>query len=360
MPADQPTASINNPSRDPKETPKDPRDAADKDGQFRRQASQFRNFISSSLDSEFPPEKDRYVLYLNRGCPWAHRTNIVRSLKGLEDIIQVVVMDHSMGPEGWVYNPERKGTEPQDPLYGFTKHKDLYLKADPTYQGKYTVPALWDKKTETVVNNESSEIIRMFYSEFDDLLPMELQENKKPAGGLLPPELKDQIEEMNAWVYDEISNGVYKTGTLYHPERMSPTTNLCTGFAQAQEPYENNIKTLFAALDRMEKHLSTSPGPFIFGKHLTEADIKLYPTIVRFDSAYHTLFKCNLKMIRHDYPAIHQWLLHVYWDLSPAETRGAFRGTTYFDAVSSDSICACTRQDRLTERLDQRGLRGCL
>lgn len=221
-----------------------------------------------------------------------------------------------MFPEGWGYSG-RNGTMEKDPLYGFTRHRQLYEKAEPGYEGRVLVPTLWDKKNETIVNNESSEIIRMFYTEFDDVLPEKFQEKSHPAGGFLPDSLKKDIDQFNEWVYNDINNGVYKTG-----------------FASSQEAYEQNIDVLFKALDRVEAHLGESEGPFLFGKHLTEADIRLYPTIARFDIAYHNLFKCNLKMIRHDYPRIDKWYRNIYYDEGGETRGGAFKKATYFDHVS--------------------------
>jgi putative glutathione S-transferase len=291
------------------------------DGEFRRPDSIFRSVVSSSPDAEFPAEKDRYVLYLNLGCPWAHRTNLVRSLKGLEGIIDIVTTGIVLGPNGWFFSGE-DGSADKDPLYGFKYLKELYFKANPAYTGRYTVPVLWDKKKETIVNNESSEIIRMFYSAFDELLPAELREVNRPGGGYYPEQLRADIDEMNTWVYDTVNNGVYKTG-----------------FATSQAAYETNVDQLFKSLDRIETHLADPKHqPYLFGEEITEADIRLYTTIVRFDVAYHTIFKCNYKMIRHDYPRIHKWLRLLYWDESARTTGGAFKRTTNFPAVRLYSI----------------------
>lgn len=197
----------------------------------------------------------------------------------------------------------------------------LYRKADPGYEGRYTVPALWDKKTETIVNNESSEIIRMFYSEFDAFLPEEDRESGHPAGGFYPEALRGRIDEMNEWVYDTVNNGVYKTG-----------------FATTQQAYEAAIFPLFESLDRLEKHLEENEkegkGPYLMGKSVTEADIRLYTTLIRFDVAYYNIFMCNLKMIRWDYPRLSRWLRNLYWDGGKVRNGRAFRETVDFEAVS--------------------------
>ena len=288
---------------------------ADKDGQFRRKESAFRDFISKDPSSKFPAEKNRYALYVNYGCPWAHRAILVRGLKGMDDsIIQLILTDFVLTSDGWLFSGEN-GSMGKDPLYGFHALKGLYLKADPQYEGRYTVPTLWDKKNETIVNNESSEIIRMFYSEFDDLLPEQYREINRPGGGFLPTHLKPEIEAMNEWVYHTVNNGVYKCG-----------------FATVQEAYEANLYPLFESLDRLEAHLAEpTHQPYLFGEHITEADIRLYVTIVRFDVAYVNIFLCNLKMIRHDYPNLSRWLRTLYWDESARTNFGVFKKTTFFD-----------------------------
>ncbi|MCJ1477287.1 hypothetical protein MMC13_005958 [Lambiella insularis] len=294
---------------------------ADEDSDFHRVASKFRDWISSDPSASFPAEKDRYVLYINYGCPWAHRANLVRSLKGLEDIIQLVVMDCELTEEGWLYTA-KNGSMEKDPLYGFTKHSQLYFKADPEYRGRYTVPTLWDKKKETIVNNESSEIIRMFYSAFDDLLPENLRETSKPGGGYYPKTLQKDIDEMNEWVYDSVNNGVYKCG-----------------FATNQKAYDNAVVPLFDSLDRLEKHLAERGDTYLWGEHITDSDIRLYTTLIRFDMAYVTIFKCNYKQIRYDYPHLHKWLRRLYWEANE-KTRGAFKETTHFGPIKKGYVMA--------------------
>ncbi|KZF23267.1 hypothetical protein L228DRAFT_246012 [Xylona heveae TC161] len=284
-------------------------DPKSKSGEFNRPQSVFRNFISKQPGAEFPPEKGRYHLYVSYACPWAHRALITRQLKGLEDFVSFTVVHFHMGEKGWRFaTTEEQNVQEHvtpDPIHGFAYLRDVYHHVSPNYEGRYTVPTLYDKKTQKIVNNESSEIIRMFYTEFDDLLP-----EKYKNLVLYPEDLRQEIEGTNEWTYNDINNGVYKAG-----------------FATSQEAYEKNVVVLFTALDRAEKHLASSPGPFYFGDRLTEADIRLYTTIARFDPVYVQHFKCNIRDIRSGYPALHRWLRHLYWTIP------AFHDTTKFEHI---------------------------
>ncbi|KIW21237.1 hypothetical protein PV08_01817 [Exophiala spinifera] len=303
---------LNHSTQDAKATITDWVKPGDKSGEFKRQQSSFRSWISKDPNSEFPAEKGRYHLYVSYACPWAHRTLIVRKLKGLEDIIGFTSVHWHMGEKGWRFatadeNLPGANTTP-DPLHPeFTHLRDLYFAANKDYAARFTVPALWDKKKQTIVSNESSEIIRMLYTEFDDLLPAEF---KAPNVDLYPAALAAKIEETNAWTYDDINNGVYKSG-----------------FATTQEAYEKNVVQLFKSLDRAEADLASSKGPFYFGDAITEADVRLYTTIVRFDPVYVQHFKCNIRDIRSGYPNLHKWLRNLYWDVP------AFGETTQFEHI---------------------------
>lgn len=197
----------------------------------------------------------------------------------------------------------------KDHLYGFSRLRELYFKAEPNYNLRFTVPVLWDKKLNTIVNNESSEILRMLNTEFNSLIPSEYAEVD-----LYPEHLRDQIDELNSWVYDNINNGVYKAG-----------------FATTEEVYAKEARNVFTYLDKVEdllkKNHTDKKHEFLLGNHLTEADIRLFTTIIRFDPVYHQHFKCNLRMIRHDYPYIHNWLRLLYWKIP------GFQETTDFDHI---------------------------
>jgi len=283
---------------------------AGKDGAFKRQQSVFRNWIENKPNAEFPPEKGRYHLYVSYACPWAHRTLIVRELKGLKDIISYNSVHWHMGEKGWRFaTPDENvpGNTTPDPLHkDFTHLRNIYFEQNPDYEGRFTVPTLYDKKTNRIVSNESSEIIRMLYHEFDDLV-----EDKYKGVDLLPEKLKKDIDEMNAWVYDDVNNGVYKSG-----------------FATSEDAYTKAVTQLFTSLDRLESHLSSSTTPYLLSSPtVTEADVRLYTTIVRFDPVYVQHFKCNIRDIRSGYPHIHKWLRHLYWDYP------AFKDTTEFEHI---------------------------
>jgi len=282
----------------------------DKTGEFKRPTSVFRNWIENKANAEFPAEANRYHLYVSYACPWAHRTLIVRQLKGLEDIISYTSVHWHMQEKGWHFAPASEsvsGNTGPDPLHeGYTHLRDIYFEQNPDYEGRFTVPTLYDKKTKRIVSNESAEIIRMMYTAFDDLIDDEFKAVK-----LFPEDLQQRIEEMNAWVYDDINNGVYKSG-----------------FATTEEAYTKAVTTLFKSLDRIEEELQKSSTPYLLSSpHVTEADIRLYTTAVRFDPVYVQHFKCNIRDIRSGYPLIHKWMRHLYWDYP------AFKDTTNFEHI---------------------------
>ncbi|KAK3179491.1 S-glutathionyl-(chloro)hydroquinone reductase [Lecanicillium sp. MT-2017a] len=285
----------------------------DKTGEFKRQVSSFRDWISSEPGAKYPPEKGRYHLYVSYACPWAHRTLIARQLKGLEDFITFSVVHWHLGEGGWrfVTKDEKEPGENviPDPLEGhenFARLSDVYFESEPEYSARYTVPVLYDKKTKRIVSNESSEILRMFGSAFDDVI-----DEKYRGIHLYPKDLSEQIEEAHKWQYDLINNGVYKSG-----------------FATTADAYERNVTALFEALDRAEKHLQQQKdGPYYFGKNMTEVDIRLYVTMIRFDPVYVQHFKCNIRDVRSGYPAIHKWMRHLYWN------HDAFKNTTQFEHI---------------------------
>ncbi|KAF2251784.1 glutathione S-transferas-like protein [Trematosphaeria pertusa] len=245
---------------------------------------------------EFPPEKHRYHLYIGLFCPFAHRTNLVRHIKHLTDIISLsVVRPYPKEPNGWSF-PDSNEEYPNatvDHLFGSKFLREVYFKDDKDYKGKYSVPALWDKKTGRIVSNESAEILRWLPTAFNSLLPPEIAKID-----LSPQSLRAQIDDITPWLQGDINTGVYKAG-----------------FARTQEGYEAGVIPLFAALNKLEALVAKNGGPFILGKQMTELDLRAYGTIVRFDVVYVQHFKTNLGTIRHDYPVLNNWLKNVYWNV---------------------------------------------
>lgn len=266
-------------------------------GKFVRSQAQFRNWITadgragSSGKGGFAAESGRYHLYVSLACPWAHRTLIFRELKDLSEHISVSVVHPDMLSNGWTFETDDQGAT-GDTLYGSDFAHQIYTKADPDYSGRVTVPILWDKQQETIVSNESSEIIRMFNSAFDGLTGNALD--------FWPEGQRDAIEDVNQRIYSNVNNGVYKSG-----------------FATSQEAYDAAVTPLFDTLDWLEDRLSQSR--YLMGAHMTEADWRLFTTLIRFDPVYHLHFKCNRKRLI-DYPHLWAYTRELYQVPGVAET----------------------------------------
>jgi putative glutathione S-transferase len=265
-------------------------------GRFVRSESQFRNWVTPdgsagpTGDAGFRAEPQRFHLYVAFACPWAHRTLIMRKLKGLAPVISISAVNSFMGTEGWTFEPGPE-TIP-DTVNGAKRLYELYTIADPQYSGRSTVPILWDKQQRTIVSNESAEIVRMLNNGFAG------------AGAndddYYPEELRAEIDELNAFIYPNVNNGVYRAG-----------------FATTQEAYEEAARSLFAALDTLEERLESRR--YLTGSRLTEADVRLFTTLIRFDPVYHGHFKCNLRRIV-DYPNLWGYARDIYQTPGIADT----------------------------------------
>lgn len=260
---------------------------AENGGRFVRKASAFRNqIVREGGDEDFVAEANRYHLYVSLACPWAHRTLIMRQLKGLEDLISVSIVHPDMLEKGWTFggeqNPWPGATE--DHLFGSKHMYEVYTRAQSDYSGRVTVPVLWDKKQQTIVNNESAEIIRIFNTAFNHLTGN--------TDDYYPEQLRKEIDEINDYVYDRVNNGVYKAG-----------------FATTQEAYTEAVHRLFEGLDTLEERLSKQR--YLAGDVITEADWRAFTTLVRFDPVYVGHFKCNLRRIA-DYPNLNNYMRELY------------------------------------------------
>jgi putative glutathione S-transferase len=276
-------------------------DTKTNDGEFIRHESQFRHWITkqnsrintdyTNADAPFIAEAGRYHLYVSLACPWAHRTLIMRALKGLENIISVDIVHPLMQDNGWTFANDTSTTIGDSQLSSDYLYQ-LYTHEQPNYSGRVTVPVLWDKQQQRIVNNESSEIIRMFNSAFNDLGATQTD--------YYPSALRPEIDQLNSWIYDTVNNGVYRAG-----------------FATSQHAYDKAVTLLFAALDDLEERLSTQR--YLLGNQLTEADIRLFTTLIRFDPVYVSHFKCDRKRIA-DYPALSGYVRDIYQINGIAET----------------------------------------
>ncbi|STX29415.1 S-transferase [Legionella beliardensis] len=257
-------------------------DTAKTKGAFKREPSVFHHAISSEPSALFPSEANRYHLYVSLACPWAHRTLIFRALKKLTSLIDISIVHPHMLEQGWEFKTGLGATG--DKLYGLRYLHELYCKADPHYTGRVTVPVLWDTEKQTIVCNESAEIIRQFNVAFNHLTGDEQD--------FYPPSLRSEIDAINEKIYHTVNNGVYRCG-----------------FATTQEAYENAFQELFTTLDELEVHFKQTN--YLVGEQLTEADWRLFTTLIRFDAVYYGHFKTNKRRIS-DYPALHAYLKQLY------------------------------------------------
>jgi len=278
-------------STDPSKTAAFPKETT-ASGAFRRQASRFRNWVRADGSSDFPAEAGRYHLYVSYACPWAHRAIIARELKHLTGVIGMTVVDPLRDERGWAFRDE------PDPLNGFEFLAEAYAKSDPTFDGRVTVPVLWDKQQGVIVNNESSEIIRMLNSEFGEW--------SQGTTDWYPEVLREELDALNERVYDTINNGVYRAG-----------------FATTQAAYEEAVTPLFESLHWLEERLADRR--FLFGDSYTEADWRLFTTLIRFDPVYHGHFKCNLRRLI-DFPNLWRYVRELYHQPGVA-------GTVDFDHI---------------------------
>jgi putative glutathione S-transferase len=266
-----------------------PKEQSD-EGEFERQEDAFRDFVSTDGSTPYPPIAGRYHLYVSLACPWASRTLIVRKLKGLQDAIGLTVVDPLRDERGWAF---RDGAGySQDPVNGFAFLSEAYTATDPNFDGRVTVPVLWDKETHRIVNNSEDDICRMFNDSFNEFGDHSVD--------LFPKDVETEHTEISAFVYNHVNNGVYKAG-----------------FATKQRAYEKACRTLFAALDELEARLSTRR--YLLDNRIVEADWRLFCTLVRFDAVYHGHFKCNVRRIV-DYPNLDAYLRDLYQQPGIAET----------------------------------------
>lgn len=263
-------------------------------GEFKRMETQFRNWVRADGSTAFLAEPGRYHLYVSLGCPWANRTALLWQLKGLQNVLGLSIVDPVISDQGWKFS-DYPGCIP-DLLYGLDYLWQLYVKAEPDYSGRVTVPVLWDKQTQTIVNNESRQIIQMFNHEFDAWA-------EHPELDFYPEEARSRIAQTMDDIYQPINNGVYRAG-----------------FASSQFAYEQAVTELFNALDHWEQVLEQQP--FLCGQTITLADWCLFPTLFRFDLAYHGLFKCNLKRLQ-DYPHLWAYCQRLYQQLGVSQVCSA-------------------------------------